>query len=91
MLYHVETKSIRIHNVQNDLVADAKRAAQLSGLTFSGWVIEAMQLRLHKPAKAVEAVPRPPIVERAVERAGPTHDTKNCRIYGCLICKELRA
>ena len=35
--------------------------------------------------------PRHAVVERAVQHARPSHDPKTCRIYGCLVCKEMDA
>lgn len=46
ILCHMATVSIRIHNVPNDLIAEAKRAAQLTGQSMSGWIMETIRLRL---------------------------------------------
>lgn len=31
----------------------------------------------------------PALISRAVEHAKYSHDKKSCRIYGCLVCKEM--
>ena len=46
MIDHMERVSIRIHNAPRDLVVSAKHDALSNGLTFSGWVLEAMRSRL---------------------------------------------
>lgn len=78
ILCHMATVSIRIHNVPNDLIAEAKRAAQLTGQSMSGWIMETIRLRL-------EAKYEPQRHPAALEPSA----AKSCRIYGCLMCKEM--
>jgi hypothetical protein len=98
--------SLHIRNVDKHLVNAAKGDALMRNCTLREWVIEAMRSRLgnagvaqrieQAPSKSQVAgstpAPSTKIIERAVtagvERG---HDTKTCRIYGCLMCKALKA
>jgi hypothetical protein len=98
------TKSIRIHNAPTALIAQAKAAATMQGVTLREWIMDAMQTRLEDaPNGDIGLAPEgthaavtgrwdtvhKPIMERAVESARVSHDPKTCRIYGCLVCKEM--
>ena len=96
---------LRVQTADSALIARVKYAAGLCGQTMSQWAAKTLEDAAnvvirgagsvevgfsapHQPAK----MKRVPIVERAVEetvRRG--HDPKTCRIYGCLVCKEMDA
>jgi hypothetical protein len=76
----------------DDLAADLKALAELESRSVNSLIVMRLGEAVYGRKQSSTVIIQEPIVERAVSAGVERgHDTKTCRIYGCLMCKALKA
>lgn len=71
---------MNIRNVDKSLLREVNIAAAKADLTLRDFVIQAL----------TRAVNWEPELEKVLKETDWSHDPKTCRVYGCLMCAQLK-